>query len=215
LVEAKEDMRLPIEKMVKDPLDDNTRKYLAIAYVGEFWAMATRAILDSPLKEEAMKSLFHRLQLLGSSIGLQIKRGTSDGSSIKTINRTVQLISDLHRRTSQMNINGNLIECTISDCPFAGTGVMDICLQYQAFFNGICEAIDPCYEFAYDRMMTKGDKTCHWTIRKKGDAANEKAKEVPLDDPIKMLTTMYIKGEITEEELEKKVAHLRKLGLVK
>jgi hypothetical protein len=154
-------------------------------------------------KEEAMKSLFHRLQLLGSSIGLQIKRGTSDGSSIKTINRTVQLISDLHRRTSQMNINGNLIECTISDCPFAGTGVMDICLQYQAFFNGICEAIDPCYEFAYDRLMTKGDKTCHWTIRKKG-AAKEKpqgeAAKEPGETAFELLKKRLVKGEITPEQ---------------
>jgi uncharacterized membrane protein len=63
-------------------------------------------------------------------------------------------------------------------------------------------------------MMTKGDKTCHWTIRKKGEAAKEKIKEEsPSDDPVKMLTTMYIKGEITEEEFRKKMAVLKEFKL--
>jgi len=65
-------------------------------------------------------------------------------------------------------------------------------------------------------MMTKGDKTCHWTIKKKGELVKEKLKEeAPSDDPVKMLAMRFAKGEITEEELEKKVAHLRKLGLMK
>jgi uncharacterized membrane protein len=65
-------------------------------------------------------------------------------------------------------------------------------------------------------MMTKGDKTCHWTISKKGEAAREKAKdEATTDDPVKTLTMRFARGEITEEELERKLAHLRKLGLVK
>jgi hypothetical protein len=28
--------------------------------------------------------------------------------------------------------------------------------------------------FAYDRMMTKGDNTCHWTIRRKVEAERKK-----------------------------------------
>lgn len=46
-------------------------------------------------------------------------------------------------------------------------------------------------------------------------ATKKPKEEVVADDPIKMLTTMYIKGEIAEEELERKVAHIRKLRLVK
>ncbi len=42
----------------------------------------------------------------------------------------------------------------------------DVCLQYEAFFRGVCEAVDPDFEFAYDRMMSDGDETCHWVIRK-------------------------------------------------
>ena len=33
--------------------------------------------------------------------------------------------------------------------------------------------------------------------------------------PSDVLALKYARGEITEEELEKKIAHLRKLGLVK
>jgi len=40
-------------------------------------------------------------------------------------------------------------------------------------------------------------------------------KQESSNDPIKRLTNKFIDGEITGEELEKKVAHLKKLGLVK
>jgi len=127
----------------------------------------------------------------------------------------VLLIQAMHQRKGEVRKQTGNADCEIMECPFSGSP-SESCLQYEAFFNGICEAIDPSYEFAYDRMMTKGDKTCHWTIRKKGELVKEELKEeAPSDDPVKMLAMRFAKGEITEEELEKKVAHLRKLGLMK
>jgi hypothetical protein len=43
----------------------------------------------------------------------------------------------------------------------------DVCKQFEGVFNGVCEAINPDYEFAYDHMMSKGDAACHWVVRKK------------------------------------------------
>jgi hypothetical protein len=116
-------------------------------------------------------------------------------------------------KTSLSSSNIMVDERTIEECPFKDAPAQ-VCSQLEAFFNGICEAIDPSYEFAYDRMMTKGDKTCHWMIRKKGEAEKMKVKgEAASDDPVKRLTNMFIEGDITEEEFRKKLAVLKELKL--
>ena len=213
-VVAIEEMRIPLDKVFRDPMDDATRKYFGLGYAGEAWVMATRAILDSPRLEEGMDGLHHRMRLYGLSMGLRARGWMPKDSRAIAIYDVVQLISELHQRKSEIVLEDEGAAGTVGECPFAGSAPPETCLQYESFFNGICEAIDPSYEFAYDRMMTKGDKTCHWTIRKKGELAKEKTiKEATPDDPIKLLTTMYIKGEITEEDFRKKLAVLKELKL--
>jgi predicted hydrocarbon binding protein len=59
----------------------------------------------------------------------------------------------------------------ITECPFKGgplgSGIPEICKQFEAFYNGMLEKLNPELEFHYDRMMTTGDKTCKWVITKK------------------------------------------------
>jgi len=76
--------------------------------------------------------------------------------------------------------------------------------------------MNPEYEFAFDRMMSKGDSTCHWAVRKKGEPEKEKPKEeTPSDDSAKMLAMRFAKGEITHEEFDKSMELLRKHKVVK
>jgi len=58
---------------------------------------------------------------------------------------------------------------------------------------------------------SKGDSTCHWVVRKKGESAKEKPMETKTsDDPAKILAIRYAKGEITKEEYEEKMAIIKK-----
>jgi predicted hydrocarbon binding protein len=76
-----------------------------------------------------------------------------------------------------------------------------ICMNFQSFFKGMVSALNPDYEFAYSRMITKGDNECHWTIKKK-----QSSRQV--DDPLKVLKLRFAKGEITKEEYEELKAML-------
>jgi len=196
---------------------ENIFNNLAMAYIGEFWIYSTRALLEHLDNERAIEILISPMRNKGREFG-EKKKGHSD-PIMEDPNLIIQLIDEME----EMNYKNGMLTKTsgfagekeIVDCPFS-SGPPEICLQFQFFYNGICEAINPDYEFAYDRMMTKGDKTCHWTIRKKGEPVMERAKEeAPSDDLAKRLGQKYIDGEITAEELEKKLAHLKKLGLVK
>jgi predicted hydrocarbon binding protein len=210
-VEAKEEMRLAPDLVFQDPLDDDTWKTLGLAYVGENWVLATRAIIDSPKREKVIEGLQDRMRLYGLSVGLQTRSRAPKQSGTTAIHDVVKLISDLHQRKGEMVLKDEKAEGVVMECPFASSAPPEICYQYEAFFNGICEAIDPSNEFAYDRMMTKGDKTCHWMIRKKGELVNERPnEEVALDDPAKILAIRYVKGEITKEEYEERIVVIKK-----
>jgi hypothetical protein len=185
--------------------------YLGMAYLGEFWVMTTRAFIECVGSEQATNQLIGRMGRSGRSLGV---RSTglllSSESSIDRTARIIELIQSLHHMKCRTIRSKQAEEGYVDECPFSGSPC-EICLQYQAFFNGICEALDPSYEFAYDSMMTKGDQTCHWTIRKRGEPTKEKLDEVPSPDgPIERLTNKYIDGEITKEEYEEKMLVIRK-----
>jgi len=204
------------ERPRKEPvIDVNMKNELAPQFFGELWTFATRAFMDFSNDQSMIEKLATCMHNSGVSTGMRLieKYGAFTDNESKTL--LFESLWLMHHPRNRFVRSSSTLECTVEDCPFSG-GPVELCLQFDSFFNGICEAIDPDYEFVYDRMMTKGDKTCHWTIRKKGETRGEKSKEEPsLDDPIKRLTNKFIDGEITAEELEMKLAHLRKLGLVK
>lgn len=217
-VKPTEEFLTPPHLMIKPEFlpSEEMKNFMAHAYLGELWVMTTKAFVEQAGSEKALERLRFYMRHSGMSLGIRLAdRLNAHQRKVDSVVDLVSLIQDLHQRKGEVRRETDYTEYEIKECPFSGSPP-EICLQYQSFFNGICEAIDPSYEFAYDRMITKGDKTCHWTIRKKGEQTKEKLKdEVPSDDPAKILAKRYAKGEILKEELEERMENLRKLGLVK
>jgi len=191
------DMRIRTELF----LNDEAMNSLVYAYLGEYWVIPTRAFVEQVGSKKALDRLQFYMRHSGMSLGIRLAdRLNSHQRKVDSTVDLVMLIQDLHQRKVEFTMEKDSIGCDVIQCPFSGSPP-EICLQYQSFFNGICEAIDPSYEFAYDRMMTKGDKTCHWTIKKKGEAWREKViQEIAEDDALKALRLRFAKGEITPEQ---------------
>jgi hypothetical protein len=197
------------------PLPKELVDNFSIQYYAEWWMIAIRALIDQLGEQKAVGILAPYMKHNGISYGLKssTKAVSNEGSQVRISSLVDQCGRALQMKTSLSSSNIMVDERTIEECPFKDAPAQ-VCSQLEAFFNGICEAIDPSYEFAYDRMMTKGDKTCHWMIRKKGEAEKMKVKgEAASDDPVKRLTNMFIEGDITEEEFRKKLAVLKELKL--
>lgn len=165
LVKVDEGMRIPPEDRFPDPLDDATRDYLALAYAGEYWVMATRAILDSPSADAAMRSLRERARLSGMSLGLRLAEISHASKEKHTALDVIRLTGKAHQRREEIVMIDGAAEGTVSECPFAGSAPLEICHQYEEFFNGVCEVLSPGSEFRYDRRMTQGEECCHWSLR--------------------------------------------------
>jgi predicted hydrocarbon binding protein len=191
-------------------LSEEMKDYIQCEVPTEDVIIFTNAFLEVSGSERALKLLRERARDWGYQVGPAIaeKLGIK-GRETVDLARLVDSFERTIRQNGEVISDGEsaqkaIIECPLSNCP------SELCLQLESFLSGVCESIDPSYEFVYDRMMTKGDKTCHWTIKKKSELAKEKPKvEVPPDDPAKTLAMRFAKGEITEEEFARKMAFLK------
>lgn len=187
--------------------------FLSHAYMGEMWVNATRAFIDATGKEKVSEQLCVEMRRSGLTLGKKL--APKSKSIVDEPGSLVHWLNALHKKVESCSFDENCSMGEVTECPFS-EAPLEICQQYESFYNGILESVNPDYYFAYDRMMTKGDKTCHWVVRKRMEKEGIKTAEKPIpDDPIRRLTNRFIDGEITEEELEKKLSSLRKLGLVK
>jgi hypothetical protein len=192
------DLGSKIADLEPPSVDKSVADEAASQILGEFWSISTRAFIEAVGQEKTREILTERQRTFGKECAVNIiaisgsERGTVEGAgrAVGFLNEVFQMKGD------DTSLRLNIIGREISECPFSGSPV-EVCAQYEAFCNGICEAIDPSFEFVYDRLMTKGDKTCHWTISKKGESSKEKATE---DDALKTLRLRFAKGEITTEQ---------------
>lgn len=88
---------------------------------------------------------------------------------------------------SRHEVSNEITDCSQQVC----SG--ELCKLYDSLFRGMLSAIDPDYELNYDKMMTHGDRICHWSLRKR-------ERPIQIDEPLKMLKMRFAKGELTKDE---------------
>jgi len=209
LEREEEKARIPIPE-----LREEMKNYIRYTVPAETGIILSNAFLEVSGSEQAIRLLRERMREWGHQVGPVIaKKLGIEGSKISDMTKLIDSFEQTIGQKGKVTFNEESACKEIVDCPLS-SGPPVHCLQLESFLSGICEVINPEYEFTYDRMMTKGDKACHWMIRKKGELAKENANEAPsLDGPIERLTNKYIDGEITEEEFRKKLSVLKELKL--
>jgi hypothetical protein len=181
----------------------------SIQYLGEFWIMGTRALNDHLGPGRSPSILGPYMRHSGISFGLRhmsSHHSCAPGvdtivSAISSCNEALQMI---HENLESSRVGSSV---TITDCPFKDAPP-EVCAQFESFCNGICEGIDPRYKFAYDRMMSRGDSTCHWKLwRGDGDAALGATDEP--SDLKAQLKKRLVSGELSIDEYDKILERLK------
>jgi len=148
----------------------------------------------------------------GLRIGTMIKGGTNGKDDLSTIEGAITLLVSpwgLQQGGTPAIVTTLGIEKEITECSCKGASP-EVCQQFEGVLKGICEAINPDYEFSYDRMMSKGDASCHWVVRKKEKPSGESTSE----DPARALALRFGRGEISHEEFDRSMELLRKHKVV-
>jgi len=190
-------------------VDKSAAEEVVPQILGEFWSISTRAFIEAIGPERTREILTERQRTFGGESAANILAlSGSEGETFLGTGRTAVLMNEIFQiKGDDISIGQNRIEREISECPLSGSPV-EVCYQYEAFLNGMLRKIEPDCELKYDRMMTKGDGACHWVIRKNLVTKDEERHE----DPLRILAIRLAKGEISDDEFEKKKALLMGAG---
>ncbi|MDD1756527.1 MAG: hypothetical protein LUQ39_06815 [Methanomassiliicoccales archaeon] len=171
-----------------------------VQYLSESWVFTTRALIDQLGARSAADNLRSYMRHSGLSYGIALTNHLRGGEKgIELLGRIIGALNDGHMRKGSRRATTDMVDEEVRECPFS-QAPPETCLQYEAFFNGICEAIDPSYEFSYDRMMTDGDEICHWAIRRKRTVPGSPSRKDPDEELLRRLKSRLVEGEITPEQ---------------
>lgn len=189
------------------PLDKQQWDFWCRASLGESWAIVSRAMVEGLGEEGTISLLIPYLHQSGLALGMRLMLNIKEGDSAsKQLSDTIQMVQCSLGKKVNLSAEGEILVGIMNECPFSGSSPT-ICHQFEAFYDGLCEAINSDYKFKYDRMMTKGHETCHWVIKRKGQAdpssvEGKQGKKMTEEDPIKILKVRYARGEISKQEFE-------------
>jgi len=129
----------------------------------------TIAFVDLHGSEMALKSLCPKAYAIGQEVGAKF---ASHNPGLKTSDKTLwELVCKMEtifgQKANYSVISEDKIETEIEDCHLKTFIRYESCKQREAFYQGLVGVINPSFEFFFDRMLTKGDTTCHWVIRRK------------------------------------------------
>jgi len=161
---TKKSVEVPFPKMSDEELE-----YWQSANYSQQWIYMTNALVDFAGKEKAAEMLRPYMKALGKSTAIDLFKelGLKDRDT-----KIITLIIDhcnsgTNQKGEYLTRSPERVEKEITQCIFSSAS-QDICANaLEARENGICEAINPECEFCLTKRMCKGDKTCHWVIKKK------------------------------------------------
>jgi hypothetical protein len=158
----------PVEICTPQPSKEELA-YWQSANFSQCWIYATNALVDFAGKEKAAEVIRPYMKALGMSTALELtgKLGIKERDAL-SIAAIIEYCNKVASQKGKMLVQTpERVEKELTECIFAHAS-QDICADaLEARSNGICEMINPEYEFRTIRRMCKGDKTCHWVIKKK------------------------------------------------
>jgi len=191
------------------PLSREEADSWAVQYIAEHWVMLTRAMMDFERSEVVLMSQLMSMREKGMSLGLRLLRSSPQrAEGLREVTSFLEFSNRLfHQEGTIVFEDLDKLEREITSCPFQNAPPA-ICAQYEAFLSGICEAVEPELRVSYEKMMTKGDRTCRWVVQRKSKSDRTSMVEAgttpPVDEAIRALAMRLAKGEISEEEFERK-----------
>jgi hypothetical protein len=204
-----EDLGQLVKVIPRIELTEAEKEYLGDQSIIDMIVVVSSVTRDLELEEEMLSSLEPALRTLGKRLALFLENelvGELEGRegmlrAISICQRSMMMQVELTEPTGKEEVTGQVTSCPFQDAPVIA------CREFERVMNGVCEVLLPDHEFVYGDMMSKGDKKCTWSLRRRFSGATSEA--VPAaskeDDPIKVLSLRLARGEISEEEYERKM----------
>ena len=198
-----------ISEPLPPPLDPEERAQWNHSYMGSMWTLLLKSMLDEIGTEMTMNALRPKFNEIGREFANRfIEEYRIDFENLGSVADGLSSFHSSFLKKGRFKRSSDSFSIVTEECPFSGEP-SEVCQLFQYFYDGLIEKMNPDFRMQCLGMMTKGDKTCHWLIRKIGQTAS-RDDAVP-EDPIKVLKLRYAKGEITREEYQRMKEELLEL----
>jgi hypothetical protein len=135
---------------------------------GEGWRISSGILLEEFGEEKASYIIEPYMKQIGHFYGDYLKnRFELKNKNPQEVGGIVHLLNRLLKQDSKVIKDvENIISCEITSCPFSKSSPF-ICKQMSMIYNSLCQIINKDILFEYNNGLMKGEKSCHWVIKKK------------------------------------------------
>jgi hypothetical protein len=201
------------DRMIKNQSDLGVPKNRYwMGALAAIWIQEVTTLVNNYGGNEAVEILSPYLKDLGFSFGAQMRKELKlEGNDAVAISSVLEIFNEcLYQNGVLKQADSRLVEKEMQECLIFSGAPPEMCVLFEKFANGICEAINPDFEVSHKKAICRGDSICLRVIRKKAVLEKMRENEIAPGDPIQVLTMMYVKGEITKGEYEEKMAVIKK-----
>jgi hypothetical protein len=134
-----------------------------------FWSCETEGMIDYFGHEKTLEILGASAHRIGLGAGAYlVQSGMIKQRDVIGVGQLIDLFGKGSEQYGDVvHSSANEFSKEIVRCPFTNGPLEVLCKQFECFFNGVCQAVDPDLQFKYSKMMTTGARTCLWSVTKK------------------------------------------------
>jgi hypothetical protein len=200
-----------IASILPPPLEEEERILWSHSYLSNCWFTTVKAMIEALGAEVTVETLSPIFHQAGVDIAPRVKRVVGINA-----NELESVAKGLDRLNSALLMAGNLtrssnieFERHTTECPLLGE-VEEACQLYEAFFQGLVEGLNPMFNYVCEESKRDGAVDCRWVIQEKKERTSRPMDTQEANDPFALLSVRYVRGEISDEEYERKMAMLKK-----
>ncbi len=158
-------------------MSQQERDILGLAVVFQEFNVLTLASVNAIGSQLTMELSAPLARKTGAELGSKLKEEVGSLGDPMVIRDKLNCLGTMFGQAGEPAVVTDTgIERETSYCPFT-LGPPEIRAHMRELFRGVCEAVNPDYELTYDRIMTRGDATCHSVVRRRERRPDEEPEE--------------------------------------
>jgi hypothetical protein len=181
------------------------------SYMRTGWLTQVKAMVERLGPEMSIERLGPMMHQIGTEMAPKVRADLSiDGDDLMSVAKGLDVLnSSFLMKGALKEPKPSEIERTTSDCPLSGEPP-EACQLFISFYHGLVKGLNPGFEFVCSQRMSEGKDLCKWSLRDRREPSSRVSDSTAPLDPYALLSVRYVKGDISDEEYEKKMTMLRK-----
>jgi hypothetical protein len=200
-----------IASILPPPLDEEESILWSHSYMGAGWMTMIKAMIEALGPETTLERLEPVFRRIGTELAPRIKTELNIRvDDLRSVAKGLDVLNSAFLEDGELSDEADqCIGRRITACPMSGEP-REVCHLFLYFYDGLVKGLNPDFEFDYTQKMSEGGDHCHWVLRDKRRHAASGTNDLSANDPFALLSLRYVKGEISDDEYEKKMAMLKK-----